>query len=108
MFCSKCGAAVTGKYCSCCGQKVRSHKDEVLLVEKKLKREFCDSCTKVNDSMFADNAPAMGHLAIACWEAAIAKYVKYPSETVGYIESVNSLDKAKYAARALFDKLKNF
>lgn len=108
MFCTKCGAAVTGKYCSCCGQKVRSHKDEVILIEKKAKKEFCDSCTKSINGQFVDSAAVMGHLALACWEAASAKYLKYPSDAVGYIESVNSADKVKMTARLLFEKLKNF
>lgn len=108
MFCTKCGAAVTGKYCSCCGQKVRSQKDELELIEKRLKKEFCDSCTKTPNGGYVELAPAYGFLALACWEASVGKYKKLPSSTVNFIEAVNSLDKAKYAARDLFQKLKDF
>lgn len=108
MFCTKCGAAVTGKYCSCCGQRVRSPKEELDLIEKRLKREFTDACTKTKDGGYVDNTPAMGFLALACWDAAVAKYKKTPSNATEFVESVNSLDRAKYAAMSLFEKLKNF
>ena len=107
MFCNKCGAVVTGKYCSCCGQRVRSQKEELELIERRLKKNFTDACTKTRDS-FVENAPAMGFLALACWEAAVAKYKKIPSNTVGFIEAENSLSQAEIAARDLFNKLKDF
>ena len=40
MFCSKCGAAVTGNYCCVCGQKIRTPEAENFLRLCRAKREF--------------------------------------------------------------------
>ena len=39
MFCSKCGAAVNGKFCSCCGQRVRSGIEEYRLAERRMRKQ---------------------------------------------------------------------
>lgn len=70
MFCSKCGAAVNGKFCSCCGQRVRSGLEEYRLAEKRIKREFIKACSGTG---VAYN-PARMHLAEACWTASSLKH----------------------------------
>lgn len=102
MYCSKCGASVVGKYCSCCGQRIRSEAEEFNLIENRLRREFKSACAGSRVPLY------YAHLAEACWLAATMKYQKRPSETVGFIEAVNSMDQVKYAARDLFNKLKDF
>lgn len=107
MYCKNCGAAVVGKYCSCCGQRVRSDVEEVRAIEKRLMKEFIDECTRDPGGILVDGRLYLHHLAQACWLAALMKYQKDPA-TTPYIEAVNSLDDVKYAARALFKKVKDF
>lgn len=38
--CKKCGAIVTGKYCSCCGKRVTSDLRDFRRAEARAKREF--------------------------------------------------------------------
>ncbi len=35
MFCTECGAAVTGKFCSCCGARVRSDLEAFKLKQRR-------------------------------------------------------------------------
>lgn len=101
MFCSKCGAVVTGKYCSCCGQRARSEIEEFDVIERRLRRAFREECSK--------KLPCGGFaLADACWLAVSIKYKKDPRDGYSFIEAENSLCSMKHAARALFDKLKDF
>ena len=43
MFCKNCGAAVVGRYCSCCGTRVRSELEEYRAVEKKQLKSLLDN-----------------------------------------------------------------
>lgn len=102
MFCSKCGAVVNGKYCSCCGQRIRSEIEEFDVIERRLRREF--------RAANADKVLPRGshYLAEACWLAAGMKYKKDPRNGYSFIEAENSLCQMKHIAQGLFDKLKDF
>ena len=70
MFCNKCGAAVNGKFCSCCGQRVRSSLEEYRLAENRMRREFEKSCSEKGNARELH----LMHLASACWLASSMKY----------------------------------
>ncbi len=42
-YCKKCGAIVVGKFCSCCGERVRTSLKEYRIMERRLKKVFEDS-----------------------------------------------------------------
>lgn len=46
-FCKKCGAAVTGKYCSCCGTRVTDDFTDFRKAQRRMERE-------ARDAAFAD------------------------------------------------------
>lgn len=103
MFCSKCGASVVGKFCSCCGQRVRSEIEEFRLTEQRARRAFLSECSELN-------GPAWWrHLADACWLTASVKYRKDPRfEGVSYAQALDNLEEIKFAARGLFNELRDF
>lgn len=86
---------------------MRNEVEEVRVIERRLRREFLNESAKTPGGVFVDGSCHLHHLATACWLAALMKYQKDPA-TTPYIEAVNSLDEAEYAARALFKKLKDF
>lgn len=103
MYCTKCGAFVVGKYCSCCGQRVRSEMEEFRILERRRKKAFERSCEYSNGQIILHNA----RLADLCWITASLKYLKEPN-AARWVEAEGSLDKVESAARYLFEKLKNF
>jgi len=62
MFCKNCGAVITGKYCSCCGSRVRSAGQDFFLAVRKRKREF------VNTRYHKANDLATMRTAAFCWD----------------------------------------
>lgn len=75
MFCKKCGAAVVGKFCSCCGNRVRTNAEEYSLAANRAKREFIRDMTHDADDRYLE--PWRGHLAEACWLASSTKINRY-------------------------------
>ena len=70
MNCRKCGAAVNGKFCSCCGQRVRSALEEYRLAEKRMERDFTNKCSETGKARELH----LMHLASAWWKASSMKY----------------------------------
>lgn len=105
VFCSKCGASVVGKYCSCCGQRIRSSEEEFKLEERRMEREFKNLNSRNNYGGLKDLYSS--HLAQACWLAAAMKYRTEPSQT-GYQQAIKNLEYVRDKAQVLFDKLINF
>ncbi len=64
-YCKKCGASVTGKYCSCCGTKVTSSFEEFRKEERRRRRNFTNSYNLEGFDMF----PAQSILEM-CWTCA--------------------------------------
>lgn len=53
-YCRKCGAVVTGKFCSCCGTKARSDFQEFRLAERRFERQFREEKYRAHhDPMFS-------------------------------------------------------
>lgn len=103
MFCNKCGASVVGKYCSCCGQRVRNEIEEFRLYEQRKRREFLNDCRKARDPAW------WGHLAEACWYAAVTKYRKDPAfDGTPYSEAYENLEEIRFHAWGLFCELRDF
>lgn len=71
-FCSKCGAVVQGKYCSCCGTKVVNDLDLFRREERRKRKEFMQGASDCFRHRLADRVSAE-HLADACWYAASVK-----------------------------------
>lgn len=71
-FCSKCGAAVQGKYCSCCGTKVVNDLERYRREERRLLKEFRSQASDRFRRRLADRVSAE-RLADACWYAATVK-----------------------------------
>lgn len=67
MICPKCGAIVIGRFCSCCGEKMRTSLEAFRLAERGAKRAF-EKQHKIN---------ASSRLAEACWFASYERYAKY-------------------------------
>ena len=67
MFCSKCGAAVTGNYCCVCGERVRSAAWIFRRKERQRRSIF-------KASTGAKVGTIEIHIADACWHAAANKY----------------------------------
>lgn len=108
MFCKKCGAAVNGKFCSCCGQRVRSDLEELRVIERRVKKEFIESCERVTGLGYRND---LSKLAEACWYASNARYNKSNSYQVDdHIPAsvFDSLQTVKIHAAMLFQALINF
>ena len=105
MFCTKCGASVVGKYCSCCGNRVRSSLEDLRLAEKRAKREFENAC---GNSEYPRRQLELLHLANACWLASYQRYNKSARYMIGDIippEAYDSLETVRIHAQKLFDQL---
>ena len=107
VFCNKCGAAVVGKFCSCCGTRVRSQLEEYKLVERAAEREFKKACTY-------EDGRCLGldrlHLASACWLAAHCRY-GYSALRIDRpvpAEAYKSLEAVRVHAELLFERLLDF
>lgn len=107
MFCKKCGAAVNGKFCSCCGQRVRSALEEYHLAEKRMEREFINKCSETGKARELH----LMHLASACW---MASSMKYDRSRILHIEDYvpasvyDSLQTVRDHAEKLYLKLIDF
>jgi hypothetical protein len=108
MYCSKCGAAVVGKYCSCCGARVRSAVEELRLAERRAKKLFVDDCYKRN---YPQRELELMHLGSACWQACEMRYGKGARYNIGDevpAEAFKSLETVREHAEKLFEKLMGF
>ena len=97
MFCSKCGAVVTGNYCCVCGKRVLTQLEEYRKVERRAKKAFLDSIG-TNDLLHMN-------LAFACWYVAEAKHAKNPCgriESTIKPEAYENLKRAESYARELY------
>lgn len=74
MFCKNCGAAVTGKYCSCCGTRVRSDYAEFKLMLSRRKRAWINEKYGMS-GLQGDN---VGHF---CWTQAEMKVTRGINES---------------------------
>lgn len=109
MYCSKCGAAVIGKFCSCCGTRVRNRIEEFRLAEKRAEKAFKDACTYDSDRRLL-GLDRM-HLAMACWQAASIKYGTYRRLAVDNNvpdAAFDELQIIRMHAEKLFDQLVSF
>ena len=67
MYCKSCGAAVIGRYCSCCGARVRTDVEDIRLRFNRMRRAFLSEKTTQSDM-------ASRKIAEACWDAGCVKY----------------------------------
>ena len=68
-----------------------------------MRREFLRECKEANGPLW------WGHLADACWITAYMKYRKEPSiSRFTYAEALDALEEIKFAARGLFNELRDF
>jgi hypothetical protein len=110
MYCSKCGAVVVGKYCSCCGTRYRSQLGELRLAERRAQKEF------VRAKTYTPNGRLLGltnlHLATACWIASFEKYstggCRYKEGDSIPADAFDSLTTVRAKAEQLFEYLINF
>lgn len=108
MFCRKCGAAVNGKFCSCCGQRVLSDLEEFRKIERRMRREFIVACGSASGFQYDLD---LTHLADACWYASNARYNKSHGYYVGdHVPAsvFDSLQDVWNHADKLFQALINF
>lgn len=66
MFCSKCGAAVTGNFCCVCGERIRSALEDFRREERRQRAIF-------KASIGVDIGSVKVHIAQSCWLAAANK-----------------------------------
>lgn len=109
MYCKKCGAAVVGKFCSCCGFRVRSQLEEFRLEERRRAREFKNTCANISYQKMRFD---LMHLADACWLASSARYGLCTKGLLVWdtvpAEAYESLKNIESHAMALFLQLLNF
>ncbi len=100
MFCSKCGAVVSGKFCSSCGQRIRTPLEEFRLEEKRRRRKI----EELGRSLLG--LPGL-HIASACWLAVCLKYADCPALFGWYVpdSAFSNLEKADGEARDLFHEM---
>lgn len=81
MYCKKCGAAVVGKFCSVCGERVRTNEQEYRLAMSRAKKSFVREKTNQNPgcNLICDR------VADICWFTCERKYGVWQS---GSIENV--------------------
>ena len=105
MTCKRCGAALTGRYCSCCGSKVRTDLDEYKSLMRKVKAEYMKECAYYRTPDY--RGLAIGHLAEACWRAAEMRYgsIYCGTEFVMTNEDLNNIEEVKEHATLLFRQL---
>lgn len=84
MYCKKCGAAVCGKFCSVCGERVRTNEQEYWLAMSRAKKSFVRE--KTNQS--PRGSLICNRVADICWFACERKYGAWQS---GSIENVASM-----------------
>jgi len=102
MYCKNCGAAVVGKFCSCCGTRVRSDIEEYRRAERLAQKHF------TRNAFSASGDVALERLAEACWHAANLRYAHWKIGPDGQIpfDAFEKLETVKERASALFDKLR--
>ena len=108
MYCKKCGAVVTGKFCSNCGTRVRSLLEEYRAAERKARRDFKKDHAKTNYSNFEID---LCHLADACWSACAMRYLHdYEFDEFRRFNpnAFDRLDVVREHADELFNKLIRF
>lgn len=102
MYCKHCGAVAVGKYCSCCGRRLRDNVDEFNIVRRKMAKEF---------SFQSGKELVYQHMATACWIACEIKYCKDPilfvcGERVLAPDAYERLEIVKAHATALYERVK--
>lgn len=113
MICKNCGAAVVGKYCSCCGKRIRNDYEEFKRAERKAQQEFKRNAVEKYAAGMPCGLMVVGDLATACWNACKIKYfggvfveVYQPGNRVIVPdEAYEMLEKVKKHATALLDRL---
>ena len=102
MYCSKCGAAVVGKYCSCCGAKIRPAAAELRLASNAERRRFKERHREID-------SPWEFWLAEACWDVARIKYdVGCGCNGQNLSNAIENLKVVTEHAEKLFEQLVNF
>lgn len=99
MFCKKCGAAVSGKYCSRCGSRVFSDSEEFFRKLRTEKHRFMKS-----------NKDSVAYwLSEVCWFAAQEKFVEPLRNRIlqsdGQLDTDCLLEHTKEEAKFLFNQL---
>lgn len=80
MYCKKCGAVVTGKFCSNCGTRAKTLLEEYRAAERKARRDFINDHVKKN---YSNSGCALGHLADACWNACTTPSYSFDTDNNG-------------------------
>lgn len=105
MYCKNCGAAVTGRFCSRCGIRIRNDVDQYILDKRREARAFEKTVVGHFDSLSAS------HLATACWYVYECKLLKHDivsvaGETFLAPDAYERLAAVKANATALYNRLK--
>lgn len=113
MICKNCGAAVVGKYCSCCGKRIRNDYEEFKRAERKAQQEFKRNAVEKYDAGRPRGCVVVDELATACWNACSIKYMagifvevyRPDYHVIVPDEAYEMLEKVKKHATALLDQL---
>ena len=74
MYCRKCGAVITGKYCANCGYKVQNDLAEFRRAERKAIKEYEKQFDAFTNHERSTYDLSLVHLISACWHACSMKY----------------------------------
>lgn len=105
MYCKHCGTVAVGKYCFCCGRRLRDNVDEFNATRRKMAKNFSLIAGQRGKDL------AYQHLASACW---IACEIKHGKDLILVTESrpvlaANAYERreiVKAHAAALYERLK--
>lgn len=64
-YCKKCGAIVTGKFCSCCGTRATTDLKDFRLAQSRLERELKDEAFKLDFNKYGNVVTGAAALAVA-------------------------------------------
>lgn len=96
LYCSKCGMAISGKFCSNCGARVQRQVEEFRKAERKEKENYERALTcNANGELIPE---ANMQLISACWLASSMKY--------GYENNVHQFSAGESVPEEAYDNLK--
>lgn len=78
-YCKKCGAVVTGKFCSCCGTRATDDFTDFRKAQRRMEKDFCQKASAAHDGKDRSHASRIANLAL---DIAFDRLLPYHALTV--------------------------
>lgn len=111
MYCNNCGAVAVGKFCSCCGAKLRTEIEMFRLTAKRTHKEYMKQFERFHLPCPNPVNVAIDQIATACWYACEIKYgngMEIGNANIGYSvapDAYMKLETVKDRATKLCERL---